>query len=137
MERQVFDEAEDPRKVDPTLAPMVFTILNRLMRKRPGERYQSAANLIVDLEAAMGQIRSGLPTSRFSRTPVPAKRPGSRGGSGGDFFLSQRRRDAETRENGNGMYGEILTEIPNGVAVNVLASAGASCRRCGACMAGR
>ncbi|HLX64964.1 MAG TPA: FHA domain-containing serine/threonine-protein kinase [Planctomycetota bacterium] len=76
MERQVFDEAEDPRKVDPTLAPLVFTILNRLMRKRPGERYQSAANLIVDLEAAMGQIRSGLPTSKFSRTPVPAKRPG-------------------------------------------------------------
>lgn len=82
MERQVFDEAEDPHKTDPTLAPMIYSILNRLMRKRPGERYQTAASLIVDLEAALMQIKSGMPTGRFSRTPVQVNarrnRPGSK-----------------------------------------------------------
>jgi serine/threonine protein kinase len=75
MERQVFDEPEDPHNVDSTLAPMTYTILDRLMRKRPGERYQSAANLIVDLDVALEQSRSGLPTGHFSRTPIPKKRP--------------------------------------------------------------
>ncbi len=75
MERQVFDEPEDPVKIDSTLAPIIYTILDRLMRKRPGERYQSAANVIADLEVALSQIKSGMPTGKFSRTPVPAKRP--------------------------------------------------------------
>ena len=74
MERQVFDEPEDPAKIDSTLAPMVYTILNRLMRKRPGERYQSAANLIADLEVALNQIKDGVQTGHFSRTPIPRKR---------------------------------------------------------------
>lgn len=75
MERQVFDEPEDPHNIDSTLAPMTYLILDRLMRKRPGERYQGAANLITDLEIALEQCRSGLPTGHFSRTPIPKKRP--------------------------------------------------------------
>lgn len=75
MEHQVFDEPEDPHNIDSTLSPMIYTILNRLMRKRPGERYQSAANLIVDLEIALDQIKSGVATGHFSRTPIPGKRP--------------------------------------------------------------
>jgi serine/threonine protein kinase len=74
MEHQVFDEPEDPRQIDPTLVAMTYTILNRLMRKRPGERYQTAANLISDLEIALEQMKSGLPTGKFSRTPIPARR---------------------------------------------------------------
>ncbi len=75
MERQVFDEPEDPKNIDSTLAPMIYTILDRLMRKRPGERYQSAANLIVDLEIALEQTKGGQPTGHFSRTPIPNNRP--------------------------------------------------------------
>ncbi|MEI6233838.1 MAG: FHA domain-containing serine/threonine-protein kinase [Planctomycetota bacterium] len=74
MERQVFDEPEAPQNIDSTLAPMIYTILDRLLRKRPGERYQGAANLIVDLEIALEQTKNGVPTGRFSRTPIPGKR---------------------------------------------------------------
>ena len=45
------------------------------MRKRPGERYQGAASLCTDLTVVLEELKGGVPTARYSRTPVPAKRP--------------------------------------------------------------
>jgi len=59
MEKQVFDEPESPRRIDPNLAPMVYTILHKLLRKKAAERYQSATALIKDLETAIEQIKAG------------------------------------------------------------------------------
>ena len=103
MERQVFDEPEDPAKIDPTLAPMIYTILNRLLRKRPGERYQSASSLSTDLDVALGQIKNGLPTGHFSRAPVPVKKNKHSRRDSGDRFTRawwwgfSPRKDAKTQ----------------------------------------
>ncbi len=60
MEKVVFDEPEPARKLDPSLAPMIYTILNKLLRKKPAERYQSATQLIQDLDTAVTQIAAGV-----------------------------------------------------------------------------
>jgi serine/threonine-protein kinase len=78
MERVVFEEPTPPHQLDNTLPPPLYPILAKLMRKKPAERYQNAAGLIKDLEAAMQQIRAGnsahnLATALQSR-PVPFKR---------------------------------------------------------------
>jgi serine/threonine-protein kinase len=60
MEKQVFDECEAPWKLDHGFAPMVYTILSKLMKKRPAERYQTADALIRDLETAVSQIHANV-----------------------------------------------------------------------------
>ena len=60
MEKQVFDTPVQPRQLDPHLPPMVYTILNRLLKKRPADRYQRASTLLKDLETALSQIRAGV-----------------------------------------------------------------------------
>jgi len=59
MEKQVFDNPEQPRHIDPELPPIAYTILNKLLKKRPADRYQSASALIQDLETAISQIQAG------------------------------------------------------------------------------
>ena len=39
---------------------MVYHVMDRMMRKKPGERYQSATTLIRDLERTLDQIRAGV-----------------------------------------------------------------------------
>jgi serine/threonine-protein kinase len=73
MEHQVFDEPEPPRKLNPDLAPMIYTILNKLLRKKPIERYQSATALITDLETALDQTQSGLKGSKAMIRPMSAR----------------------------------------------------------------
>jgi len=60
MEKQVFDEPEPARRIDASLPPMVYTVLAKLLKKRPVERYQSASALITDLETAVSQIHAGV-----------------------------------------------------------------------------
>jgi serine/threonine-protein kinase len=60
MEKQVFDEPPPPRRLDSSLPPVIYTILGKLLRKRPIERYQSAAALSKDLETAISQILGGV-----------------------------------------------------------------------------
>jgi serine/threonine protein kinase len=76
MEKQVFDEPESPRRLDSSLAPMVYTILNRLLKKKPADRYQSATALIKDLNIAIEQIKANVrsgsnvhirPVSRYKK----------------------------------------------------------------------
>jgi hypothetical protein len=52
---------------------MIYTILNKLLRKKPIERYQSATALIADLETALDQIQSGLKGSKAMIRPMNAK----------------------------------------------------------------
>ena len=60
MEKQVFDDPPSLQKLEPGCAPMVYRCADRMMRKKPGERYQSASSLIRDLERAVEDIRSGV-----------------------------------------------------------------------------
>jgi urea transport system substrate-binding protein len=68
----------DPREVDPTLPEACHHIIARAMAKVPGERYQSAAEMIADLEAVIaslsGQTRVPLPSASGT---VPAVRGGA------------------------------------------------------------
>jgi serine/threonine-protein kinase len=56
MEKQVYDEAEPLRKIEPDLPPTILYIVTRLMRKKPAERYPNATALIKDLEKAISEI---------------------------------------------------------------------------------
>jgi serine/threonine-protein kinase len=88
MEKQVFENAEPLKRVEPHLAPIVYRIVERLMRKRPEQRYASATELLPDLETALQQIRAGVrddglsasrssgSRSRLAVRTAPAKRKG-------------------------------------------------------------
>jgi len=60
MEKQVFDPPEPLHKLKPDLAPSIYYVMDRLLRKRPAERYPSAAALITDLERAIEEIHAGI-----------------------------------------------------------------------------
>ncbi len=60
MEKQVFEEPTPLEELMPGLAPKVYDVAQRLMRKKPGERHQSATTLIRDLERALAEIKSGI-----------------------------------------------------------------------------
>lgn len=59
MEKQVFEQPPDLEEVAPGLAPMVYDVVQRMMRKKPGERHQTAGSLIRDLERALRNIKHG------------------------------------------------------------------------------
>lgn len=75
MEKQVFDDPEPLQRLEPRLAPMVYQVADRMMRKKPGERYQSASSLIKDLERAVDEIRVGVSENTHSsgRIVSPAR----------------------------------------------------------------
>lgn len=50
LRAQVQETAEPPHKVEPTVPPVVGGIVERLLEKDPAERYQSANELIADLD---------------------------------------------------------------------------------------
>lgn len=77
MEKQVFDEPQPARRLDAHLAPLIYTVLAKLLKKRPAERHQSAAALIKDLEAAIGQIHAGISGPPRLGTGRQRRRPGS------------------------------------------------------------
>jgi serine/threonine protein kinase len=87
MERQVFDEPESPRRINPDLAPKIYEIVGKMLRKKPIERYQTAASLIADLQTALEQIRAGMKSSRMAIRPVSQRfrRRSGGGGSSGRF----------------------------------------------------
>jgi serine/threonine protein kinase len=60
MEKVVFDDPEPARKLDANLPPMIYTILGKLLKKKPSERYQHANELVADLETAIDQCRTGM-----------------------------------------------------------------------------
>ncbi|HYF48689.1 MAG TPA: FHA domain-containing serine/threonine-protein kinase [Planctomycetota bacterium] len=60
MEKVVFDEPESPRKLDPNLPPMIYSILAKLLKKKPSDRYQKAAELVADLETALEQCHQNI-----------------------------------------------------------------------------
>jgi len=60
MEKQVYDDPEPASAVDSNLAPMIYTIIAKLLKKKPSERYQSATPLIKDLDIALQQIDEGV-----------------------------------------------------------------------------
>jgi serine/threonine protein kinase len=60
MEKQVFDPPEPLHKLEPSLAPSIYYVMDRLLRKRPAERYPSATALITDLERALEEIHAGI-----------------------------------------------------------------------------
>ncbi|HEY3324052.1 MAG TPA: FHA domain-containing serine/threonine-protein kinase [Planctomycetota bacterium] len=74
MEKQVFDEPEPVRKYDPNLAPAIYTVTSKLLKKKPSERYQNAAALITDLETALQQIKGGLKGPALPQPrPLPSR----------------------------------------------------------------
>jgi len=61
MEKQVFDEPDSARKIDSTFPALTYTILSKLLKKKPAERYQTASALIKDLESVLKQLDGGAP----------------------------------------------------------------------------
>jgi len=74
MEKQVFDDPESPRRIDGSLAPMVYTVLSKLLKKKPNDRYQSATALIKDLQAAIEQIKNNVKGTSGTHMRPPATR---------------------------------------------------------------
>lgn len=67
MEKQVFDEPESPRKIDPSLPSLAYSILAKILKKKPAERYQSATALIKDLESLLKQLENGTRSSSITQ----------------------------------------------------------------------
>jgi serine/threonine protein kinase len=92
MEKQVFDPPEPLHKLEPNLAPSIYYVMDRLLRKRPAERYPSATALIADLERALEEIHAGIQ----SNTTVTDKEKGSSA-----MRRSTSRRDRPSKGNSN------------------------------------
>lgn len=105
MEKQVFDEPEPMKRLEPRLAPMVYQVLDRMMRKKPGERYQTATSLIKDLERAVDEIRSGVSENTNSSGRISPPRPTS--GIHRPASVRRRKRDGPG-SNSSGIIGKIF-----------------------------
>jgi eukaryotic-like serine/threonine-protein kinase len=57
---------EEPRKVNPHIPQSVENIILRAMRKNPQERYQSARQMLADLETCLQPQRLHEPPARFT-----------------------------------------------------------------------
>lgn len=79
------ENVEEPRKVNPLIPQSVENIILRAMRKNPDERYQSASEMLQDLETALDPKRRNEPKLSFlddgldgeATRVVPAIRPGA------------------------------------------------------------
>ncbi|MDF2936530.1 MAG: pknB [Paenibacillaceae bacterium] len=79
------ENVEEPRKVNPLIPQSVENIILKAMRKNPDERYQSAADMLLDLETALDPKRRNEPKLTFlddgldadATRVVPALRPGA------------------------------------------------------------
>jgi serine/threonine protein kinase len=67
MEKQVFEEPPSPRKIDPNLPAMIYTVLAKLLKKKPAERYQTASALIKDLELVLKQLNGSVRTNTITQ----------------------------------------------------------------------
>lgn len=91
------EEFEEPRKVNPHIPQSVENVILRAMRKNPNERYQSAREMLTDLDTCLkpnrlseqkvmfssdldetrvmpairGDMRPSVPQSEYELTPVP------------------------------------------------------------------
>jgi urea transport system substrate-binding protein len=76
-----YDPVPDPGDDDPTLPEAVRAIVRTAMAKKAADRYQTVDEMIVDLEAALGE--AGVePEPRFLRAPEPiASSSGATSGS--------------------------------------------------------
>jgi serine/threonine protein kinase len=71
------------RSVNPSLPPALDLVLSKALAKRPGERYQTASELLADFKRALGHQESRTlegrssqwDTGRAFRTTLPAKVP--------------------------------------------------------------
>ena len=59
------EEVEDPRKVNPLIPQSVENIILKAMRKNPDERYQSANEMLQDLETCLDSDRRNEPKLIF------------------------------------------------------------------------
>lgn len=73
MEKQVFNEPVPMQKLEPALAPTIYHILDRMLRKKPGERYQNAASLIKDLQKAIEETKAGVSGHETTGPHSPSK----------------------------------------------------------------
>jgi Serine/threonine protein kinase len=91
------EEFEEPRKVNPHIPQSVENVILRAMRKNPNERYQSAREMLTDLDTCLrpnrlseqkvtfssdldetrvmpairGDMRPSMPQQQYELTPVP------------------------------------------------------------------
>ncbi|OAB33800.1 Stk1 family PASTA domain-containing Ser/Thr kinase [Paenibacillus glacialis] len=79
------EEFDDPRDANPLIPQSVENVILRSMRKNPQERYQSAKEMLKDLETCLLPERRNEPRIHFSEVDVdqtramPAIKPVSRG----------------------------------------------------------
>jgi serine/threonine-protein kinase len=59
------EDVEDPRKVNPLIPQSVENIILKAMRKNPDERYQSATEMLRDLETCLSPERRNEPKITF------------------------------------------------------------------------
>ncbi|WP_336786226.1 Stk1 family PASTA domain-containing Ser/Thr kinase [Paenibacillus sp. MMO-177] len=60
------EEFEEPRKVNPHIPQSVENVILRAMRKNPNERYQSAREMLHDLDTCLKPSRLGEPKATFT-----------------------------------------------------------------------
>jgi hypothetical protein len=68
----------DPRLINPTIPDALAAVLDRMMTKQPADRYQTAGELIADLNqlaVAMGLQRAASSSAEASPAAVPVARP--------------------------------------------------------------
>ncbi len=90
MKKQVVEEHPDIVEINPDVPDELADIIDRLMEKRPAERFQSAQELIADLQTLQGgsarksagasakaaaPAKAGPPKKPTTRAPKPATRP--------------------------------------------------------------
>jgi serine/threonine protein kinase/beta-lactam-binding protein with PASTA domain len=83
------EEVEEPRKVNPLIPQSVENVILKAMRKKPEERYQSATEMLADLETCLRPERRNEPKIQFwsqgddvddeSTRVIPAIRPNQYG----------------------------------------------------------
>jgi serine/threonine-protein kinase len=82
MEKQVFEPPEPLKRLEPRLPPMVYFVIDRLLRKRPAERYPTASALVKDIERALQEVLRGATESSEQQTKVTSssgrQRPSSK-----------------------------------------------------------
>jgi serine/threonine-protein kinase len=77
MTRHLTDPVPSPRKVNPQLSPSVDRIVQRLMQKKPEDRYKSMADLADDIQRILSGHEVGDPIvseADASSTPASAKK---------------------------------------------------------------
>ena len=83
------------------MAPSIYYVMDRLLRKRPAERYPSAVALLADLERAIEEIHAGITTSSQAADEKGKGQGKEKKEKGSDIRRTTSRRERSSKGNSN------------------------------------